>query len=557
MTTCAAIVQSNLYALWQGGTPPSTTAVLQFDRTLLLDNSVGLSANVSMGDLNGDGNLDIVLARGQHTPLVNRVLLNDGRGRFPVAQDLGTADPSFSAVPVDLDVDGDLDIVVSNDRPDPKPVYLNDGKGNFRLGSTYGLPEWSMRNASVADLNGDGLPDIIVANRADRGDGTNYVCLNRGKGKFDADCLAVSHESTTTIAPADINRDAFIDLIVPHRSGGQSHVYLNDGKASFSRPIPFGPPDAGIRVAEGADLDGDGFIDIVTTDEAKGPAIYFNQQGRAFTEGFSFGRTGAAPFALAVADLNADGKMDIVVGYASAQPVAYFNDGSGRNFTPVRFGPPDGNGIPYGLAIGDLDNDGHRDIAVARTGVPNVVYFGGPALRPGDRPVAPAPRPPGPGLISSFDGESITSLFGLGWFPASDMRRGGRSVSTVKLMPGGALGSSGSLYVQGEVAPGTNPYAGVTFWPAPQTMATANLSGVTRLSFWAKGDEKTYVVGLASGSPHVEASATFVAGREWREYTFNLSDFAGIEKQRVLWVIFSAGPAPGPFEFQIDEVRLQ
>ena len=156
MTLCAAVVlQMSAYALWQTGTPSGATAFLQFDRTLLLENTSENSANVSMGDLNGDGNLDIVLAKGRHTPLVNRVLINDGRGRFPVGQDLGTADRSYSAGLVDLDLDGDLDIVVSNDSPDPKPVYLNDGKGNFRLGSTYGRPEWPMRNASVADLNGD------------------------------------------------------------------------------------------------------------------------------------------------------------------------------------------------------------------------------------------------------------------------------------------------------------------------------------------------------------------------------------------------------------------
>jgi hypothetical protein len=401
--------------LRQAGTPASAPAVLQFDRTLLLENSAENSANVSMGDLNGDGNLDIVLAKGRHTPLVDRVLINDGRGRFPVAQDLGGADRSYSAGLVDLDVDGDLDIVVSNDRPDPKPVYLNDGKGNFRLASMYGRPEWSMRNASVADLNGDRLPDIIAANRTGDNNGSNYVCLNRGKGQFDADCLAFSHESTTTITPADINRDGFIDLIVPHREGGQSYVYLNDGKAAFPKRIPFGPPDAAIRVAEGADLNGDGFLDIAAID-SPGPAVYFNEQGRAFAAGFSPGSSTAQPYALAVGDVNGDGKTDIVVGDVSARLAVYFNNGSGRNFTPVRFG--DAAGTAYGFAIGDLDKDGYRDIAVARTAAPNVVYFGGPALRPEDLPAVPAARPTGPSLIGSFDVDSTMGLptVQLAWF---------------------------------------------------------------------------------------------------------------------------------------------
>jgi hypothetical protein len=58
----------------------------------------------------------------------------------------------------------------------------------------------------------------------------------------------------------------------------------------------------------------------------------------------------------------------------------FFNDGSGRRFTPVSFG--DDRGTAYGLAIGDLDEDGHLDIAVARSEASNVLYFGSEAQRP-------------------------------------------------------------------------------------------------------------------------------------------------------------------------------
>jgi hypothetical protein len=166
-----------------------------FDHVLLLETSE-TSANVSIGDLNNDGNRDIVLAKGRHWPLVSRVLLNDGHGRFPIVHNLGDVPlRSYSAQLVDVNGDGYLDVVVGNDAPDPKLVYLNDGKGNFHRGSTYGRPEWPTRNVAVADLNGDGLPDIVVANRTENGPGANYVCLNRGNGKFDADCIAFSHES--------------------------------------------------------------------------------------------------------------------------------------------------------------------------------------------------------------------------------------------------------------------------------------------------------------------------------------------------------------------------
>jgi hypothetical protein len=353
-----------------------------FTRVLLLEDTSETSANVSLGDLNGDGFPDLVLAKGRHWPLVDRVLLNDGRGGFPSAHNLSdVADRSYSCTLADIDRDGDLDVVISNDAPDPKRVYANDGKGNFQMLSTYGRPEWPTRNATVADLNGDGLPDIIVANRTDDSKGANYVCFNKGKGHFDADCLAFSHESCTTVTPADMNQDGFIDLIVPHRDGGQSNVYLNDGKGDFSKHIPFGPPNATIRVAQAADFDRDGLMDIVTIDEQHGAFIFFGQPGITFSTPVPLAKTKVTPYALAVGDVNLDGAVDIVVGNVEAPSIVYFNDGSGRNFIPVTFG--DNKGTVYGFAIGDLDKDGRPDIAAARSDAPNVVYFAVPPARKG------------------------------------------------------------------------------------------------------------------------------------------------------------------------------
>jgi len=347
-----------------------------FTRVLLLEQTSETSANVSIGDLNGDGFPDLLLAKGRHWPLIDRVLLNDGHGKFPTAHNLGEiADRSYSVTLADMDRDGDLDVVVGNDAPDPKRVYANDGKGNFSLLSTFGHPEWPTRLATVADVNGDGLPDILVANRADDLKGPNYVCFNKGKGQFDADCFAFSHENATTITPADVNGDGFVDLIVPHRDGGQSYVYINDGKGGLAKRIAFGPANAQIRVSQAADLNRDGRMDIVAIDERRGAFIYFGENETTFSQAVPITKTiGVTPYALAVGDLNGDGSIDVLVGNVEAPSVIYFNDGTGRGFTAVTFG--DNKGTVYGFAIGDLDGDGLKDIAAARSDAPNVVYFG-------------------------------------------------------------------------------------------------------------------------------------------------------------------------------------
>ena len=344
-----------------------------FDRHLALEDSAATSANVSVGDVNADGHQDILLVKGRHWPLDNLVLLGDGSGSFQTAYPV-TAQPdrSYSGVLVDMDRDGDLDVVVSNDNPDAKLVHLNDGSGRFTIGSTYGRPEWSTRHVSVADLNGDSLPDVVLANRSD-GSGVSYICFGVDGGRFDTECVGFARGSATTITPADFNNDGALDLAVPHRDGGQSFIYLNDGEGGFEERRPFGPPDAAIRSARAADLDGDRVLDLVVIDERSGPGILRGRSDGTYGAMEQLGDSRARPYAIAVADLDRNGRTDVIVGYVESRPVVYFNDGP-EAFVAVSFG--DDEGVAYGFAVGDLDEDGLLDIAMARSGAKNMVYFG-------------------------------------------------------------------------------------------------------------------------------------------------------------------------------------
>lgn len=353
------------------------TGPRSFDRVLLLEAQGETSAGVSLGDVDRDGDLDIVLAKGRHWPLNNIVLRNDGRGHFvgdPVAD---APDRTYTAALADLDGDNDLDLVVSNDRPDRKLVYLNDGKGYFKVASTFGDADWSTRYVTVADLNGDGRPDLIAANRGSdpAKPRPSYVCLNDGKGGFPA-CSGLPTQSATIIVASDFDGDGSVDLFVPHRDGGQSLLFWNDGRGTFSAPpAGVGPASSTIRAAAAADIDGDGTKDIVVGDAKTGLFIYLNKGARMFAEPVMQGTAASAPYSIGIADLNKDGTLDIVVGNDNAPGVVYFNEGAGKSlkFSPVSWN--DGKGAVYGLAIGDLDGDGWPDIAAARSDAPNGVWF--------------------------------------------------------------------------------------------------------------------------------------------------------------------------------------
>lgn len=347
-----------------------------FDNTLVLEKKSDTTANASFGDFDGDGHLDILLVKGRHWPIVDQVLIGDGLGGVRRTYNLGEiSDRSYTGGLADFNGDGFLDIAVSNDSPDRKLIYLNDGKGNFMIGSEFGVPKWPTRNLCVADINNDGLPDLILANRG-RNPTANYICLNLGKGEFKNDCIPFAPYPSSTITPVDFNKDGFIDLVVPHRDGGQGYLYLGSSNMTFSdeHRIPFGPSDANIRMAAGADFNGDSIFDIVAIDELTGVHLYFGQRDHTFTVGTSLADSTIVPYALAIADLNNDHKIDIIVGHRNAPSKVFFNDGKGKNFKSISFG--DSSGSVYGFAVGDFNEDGIPDIVAARSEASNALYFG-------------------------------------------------------------------------------------------------------------------------------------------------------------------------------------
>jgi hypothetical protein len=265
-------------------------------------------------------------------------------------------------------------MVVGNDRPDPKRIYFNDGHGRFQPGGTFGRPVWATRNVTVADLDGDKRPDIIVANRGGPDNlSENLICRNDGQGRFPS-CTVLSADSATTIAAADLDGNGSIDLVVPHRDRGQSYLFLNDGTGRFAQKQAIGPADVATRAVATGDLNGDGLPDLIMGDELRGGAFVYLNQGRGkFSDPVTLSVEQDNVFAIAVADLNQDGKLDIVLGNDNTPSMILLNHGDGLSFAMTRFG--DGDGAVYGLAVGDLTGDRCPDIVAARSNARSILYI--------------------------------------------------------------------------------------------------------------------------------------------------------------------------------------
>ena len=345
-----------------------------FSRVVLLEEKGETSAAVSVGDLNGDGLTDIVLAKGRHWPLLDRVLLNDGKGGFIASNLSDEPDRTYSAALADIDLDGDLDIVVSNDSPDPKKLFKNDGKGHFTLAGSFGDAAWSTRYVTLADVDGDRYPDIVVANRMDdpKIPVPSFVCRNNQKGEFPT-CDPISTGSATSIIVADLDGDGALDLFIPHRDGGQSVVLWNDGKGGFHSSTKVGPPAVWIRMGAAGDFDGDGRLDLAVIEERQKAAFTIRNLGqRQFGALTRLPGASREPYAIAVSDLNRDGRLDIVVGHVELPGSVYFNLGRGR-FREIAWN--DGKGVVYGMAFADMNGDGWPDIVAARSDAPNGIWF--------------------------------------------------------------------------------------------------------------------------------------------------------------------------------------
>lgn len=239
---------------------------------------------------------------------------------------------------------------------------------------------------------------------------------------------------------------------------------------------------------------------------------------------------------------------------------------------PARiFNLPDRGRIAPGLRAdlllvkGDptLDITATRDIVtVWKTGVPldrAAVRAQVEKERQATEAAAKTPGPAGSasGLISDFETDT-SAKFGAGWTVSTDTIAGGKSTGDMKRVEGGANGSRGSLLISGTISADL-PYAwsGAMYSPGAQPFQPANLSSKKAIHFWARGDGRTdRVMVFTQSGGYMPTQKTFVAGPEWKEFTFPFSDFGGTDGHDITAIIFAAGVPAGSFQLYLDDVRL-
>jgi len=354
-----------------------------------IGNAMKYTKNTGLADLDGDGDLDIFIAndadwrnKNPTVGLPNEVWINQGKGKFT---DSGQRLGNLASVDValgDVDGDGDVDAVVANLHNtdlgnltyQSNEVWLNDGKGNFRIsGQSLGIGSLHVK---LADIDADKDLDAVFQHP----EGGGFVLwINDGKGKFTESTNIIGSGSNLTFGDIDSDgdQDAFIVKGGPNGSA-PCEVWLNNGKGKFTDSQQRLGNLVGYDVALG-DMDGDGDLDALVTNgtrTAQAPVLWINQGGMEGGKAGTFKESGVVfPNSqigkVKLVDLDKDGDLDIVItNYAGANKI-YLNNHSGSNYlnlttpgkTPVLFAP---------TTISIVGNNEHT-LSVSSDG--NEIYF--------------------------------------------------------------------------------------------------------------------------------------------------------------------------------------
>ena len=182
---------------------------------------------VALGDVDGDGDLDMVVGNGSGG--ANELLLNSGDGTFVAASAFpgGSAD-TYAVALGDVDGDGDLDMVVGNNWGGSNELLLNSGDGTFVAASAFpGGSEYTYAVA-LGDVDGDGDLDMVVGNNFDMvvgNYGANELLLNSGDGTFvAASAFPGGSAYTNAVALGDVDGDGDLDMVVGNNWGGSNEL---------------------------------------------------------------------------------------------------------------------------------------------------------------------------------------------------------------------------------------------------------------------------------------------------------------------------------------------
>jgi hypothetical protein len=356
-------------------TTPITCLPVIFGTTTV-SNVGGSPQSVALGDFNGDGKQDLVVAHELSDNV--SILLGDGAGNFGAPTNFSVGDSPESVALGDFNGDGKQDFAVANRFSDDVSILLGDGTGNFSVPTNFAVGG-SPYSVTVGDFNGDGRQDLAVPNINLK---NVSILLGHGTGNFSAPTDFHTGGFPYSVAVGDFNDDGKQDLAVPYTGfdpdyNGGVAILLGDGTGNFSGPTLLSAGNDDHSVAVG-DFNGDGKQDLAVTYALPinngGVFVFLGNGDGSFSAARNF-RLRTSSFFVEVGDFNGDSKQDLAivnsVSLAGTLSIL-LGDGTGNFRPPVNLTV---GAFAQAVAVGDFNGDARQDLAVANRNSGNLSIF--------------------------------------------------------------------------------------------------------------------------------------------------------------------------------------